>query len=369
MRSIDLEEVSSEADRCPSLSACHVSPCGAAPRRVLGQYELCTADAKCTGNKLRARMPPNGRNCEFLRARASYSKVVARVYNKVAYLCRRRTHGLTSHEEVLFLSLPSYFSALSPPISLSLFLSYFSFLSFSLSLSFIEKFLRSSLYRHASSLFRLLSASSLSFSSLSVRYSSHSSWRYTMRGNTLFSLSLLHKRNLVLARIGKVTRDQTPRVLCTVCIRLLSCVQNGIFPRYIGQERVYERNREGGGREKAGKGKSKEEMSAVRRSSFFKCERTRERVTALCGASRDSRVSSIKRNSRKGEFHKLTVIATRFISDALLSRSRSRARLAKTSVSHREACFAAVQRKPPSGLISFIRRSRSSLPDIPYGRD
>lgn len=177
------------------LSACRVSPCGAAPRRVLGQYELCTADAKCMGNKLRARMPPNGRNCEFLRAsrhrlmhgaRASCSKVVARVYNKVAYLCRRRTRGLTSHEEVLFLSLPSYFSALSPPISLSLFLSYFAFLSFSL--SFIEKFLRSSLHRHASSLFRLLSASSLSFSSLSVRYSSHSSSRYTMRGRTHYSL-------------------------------------------------------------------------------------------------------------------------------------------------------------------------------------
>lgn len=84
-----------------------------------------------------------------------------------------------------------------------------------------------------------------------------------------------------------------------------------------------EREREGG-REKAGKGKSKEEMSAVRRSSFFKCERTRERA-ALCGASRDSRVSSIKRNSRKGEFHKLTVIATRFISDALLSQPFSRA--------------------------------------------
>lgn len=85
-------------------------------------------------------------------------------------------------------------------------------------------------------------------------------------------------------------------------------------------------------RERGGERESREREKQRRNEcgSTFELFQMRENErksngAALCGASRDSRVSSIKRNSRKGEFHKLTVIATRFISDALLSQPFSRA--------------------------------------------
>lgn len=168
------------------------------------------ANAKCMRNQPRARMPPNGRNCASpppppftpRRARASRRRLMHVCTSCIQRYSRAGTkypHELTSHEEVSFLSLPPCRTALprspscSPP---SFFVPPFIVLPHPLVRDFSSR----------------LPSHRVLFQSLVVAV------YYTRREHTIpFSLCLLHKRNSVLGRIAKVTRDQTSRGLCVLC--------------------------------------------------------------------------------------------------------------------------------------------------------